>query len=220
MSSNGPSPTRAAARRLGALGHRQDDGRRAAGAGDAGPGAVALLHVAERPGREKPTESTIISLPAHDSRTWSRRTPFSSGRTSSATCTAPARRMPSASWRRAATWCSSSTSRARARCGRGVQGTVGVFVLPPSYDVLERRLRGRSKDSEEAMQRRLRTAREEVAAFVEYDYVVVNDELDACVERLRAVLIGRAGAAAVDAWAPPKRSSRRSTESNAIPEES
>ena len=72
----------------------------------------------------------------------------------------------------------------RARC----PGTVGVFVLPPSYDVLERRLRGRSKDSEAAMQRRLRTAREEVAAFVEYDYVVVNDELDACVERLRAVL--------------------------------
>jgi guanylate kinase len=73
----------------------------------------------------------------------------------------------------------------RARC----PGTVGVFVLPPSYDVLERRLRGRSKDSEAAMQRRLRTAREEVAAFVEYDYVVVNDELDACVERIRAVLL-------------------------------
>jgi guanylate kinase len=72
----------------------------------------------------------------------------------------------------------------RARC----PGTVGVFVLPPSYGVLERRLRGRSKDSEEAIQRRLRTARDEIAAFVEYDYVVVNDALDACVERLRAVL--------------------------------
>jgi len=72
----------------------------------------------------------------------------------------------------------------RARC----PGTIGVFVLPPSYEVLERRLRGRSKDSEDAMQRRLRTAREEVAAFVEYDYVVVNDELDACVDRLRSVL--------------------------------
>jgi guanylate kinase len=72
----------------------------------------------------------------------------------------------------------------RARC----VGTVGVFVLPPSYDVLESRLRGRSKDSEEAMQRRLRTARQEVAAFVEYDYVVVNDELDACVGRLQAIV--------------------------------
>lgn len=72
----------------------------------------------------------------------------------------------------------------RVRCA----DTVGIFVLPPSFDVLERRLRGRSKDSEAAMQRRLATARAEVAAFVEYDYVVVNDELDACVDRLRAIV--------------------------------
>jgi len=68
-------------------------------------------------------------------------------------------------------------------------GTVGVFVMPPSYQVLEQRLRGRSKDPEEAMQRRLQTARDEVAAFAEYDYVIVNDELEACVERLRAIVI-------------------------------
>jgi len=66
---------------------------------------------------------------------------------------------------------------------------VAIFVLPPSFDVLERRLRGRSKDSEAAIQRRLETARAEVAAFVEYDYVIVNDELDACVDRLRAIVI-------------------------------
>jgi guanylate kinase len=68
-------------------------------------------------------------------------------------------------------------------------GTIGVFVLPPSFEVLERRLRGRSKDSEEAIRRRLATAREEIAAVEEYDYVVVNDELDACVERLRAIVL-------------------------------
>jgi guanylate kinase len=73
----------------------------------------------------------------------------------------------------------------RRRCA----GTVGVFVLPPSFDVLERRLRGRSKDSEAAMQRRLQTARDEVAAFVEYEYVIVNDELDACVDRLRSIVL-------------------------------
>ena len=73
----------------------------------------------------------------------------------------------------------------RRRCA----GTVGVFVLPPAFDVLERRLRGRSKDSEAAMQRRLQTARDEVAAFVEYEYVIVNDELDACVDRLRAIVL-------------------------------
>ena len=66
---------------------------------------------------------------------------------------------------------------------------IGVFVLPPSFEALEQRLRGRSKDSEEAMRRRLATAREEVAAVDEYDYVVVNDELDACVDRLRAIVL-------------------------------
>jgi guanylate kinase len=68
-------------------------------------------------------------------------------------------------------------------------GTIGVFVLPPSFEVLERRLRGRSKDSEEAIRRRLATAREEIAAVEEYDYVVVNDELNACVDRLRAIVL-------------------------------
>ena len=72
----------------------------------------------------------------------------------------------------------------RLRC----RDTVGIFVLPPSYEVLEHRLRGRSKDSEDAMQRRLATARAEVAAFLEYEYVVVNDELEACVDRLRAII--------------------------------
>jgi guanylate kinase len=67
--------------------------------------------------------------------------------------------------------------------------TVGIFVLPPSFEIMERRLRGRSKDAEEAIQRRLRTARAEVAAYTEYDYVVINDELDACVERLKGIVL-------------------------------
>ena len=73
----------------------------------------------------------------------------------------------------------------RSRC----PDTVGVFVLPPSFEILERRLRGRSADTEDAMQRRLRTARAEVAAFTEYDSVIVNDELEACVDRLRAIVL-------------------------------
>jgi guanylate kinase len=66
---------------------------------------------------------------------------------------------------------------------------IAVFMLPPSFEVLERRLRGRSKDSEAAIRRRLATARQEIAAVDEYDYVVVNDELDACVERLKAIVL-------------------------------
>ena len=64
-----------------------------------------------------------------------------------------------------------------------------VFVLPPSFEVLEQRLRGRGKDSEEAIRRRLDTARAEVAAYEDYDYVVVNDDLDACVMAMRSIIL-------------------------------
>jgi guanylate kinase len=75
---------------------------------------------------------------------------------------------------------------------RGAAATT-VFVMPPSSDVLEQRLRGRSKDSESAIQRRLTVAHSEVASFEEYDFLVVNDELTAAVNRLRSiVLAGRA----------------------------
>jgi len=71
---------------------------------------------------------------------------------------------------------------------RGIE-TVGVFVLPPSAAILEQRLRGRSKDSEEQIARRLRVACSEVGEFAQYKYVVVNDELDTAVERLRAIIL-------------------------------
>ena len=64
-----------------------------------------------------------------------------------------------------------------------------VFVMPPSSAVLEQRLRGRSKDSEAAIQRRLEVAGAEVASFEEYDFIVVNDELTAAVDRLRSIVI-------------------------------
>ena len=72
--------------------------------------------------------------------------------------------------------------------GRGIE-TVGVFVLPPSAEVLESRLRGRSKDSEEQMRRRLEVARTEVGEFAQYEYVVVNDDLDGAVNRMRAIVM-------------------------------
>jgi guanylate kinase len=71
---------------------------------------------------------------------------------------------------------------------RGIE-TVGVFVLPPSAAVLERRLRGRSKDTEEQIRRRLAKAFDEVSEFEQYEYVVVNDELDAAVDRLRSIVL-------------------------------
>ena len=67
--------------------------------------------------------------------------------------------------------------------------TVGIFVMPPSFQVLERRLRQRSQDTEAAMARRLATARNEVSAWEEYDYVVINDELGRCVNEMAGIIL-------------------------------
>jgi guanylate kinase len=64
-------------------------------------------------------------------------------------------------------------------------GAVGIFILPPSIEELERRLRGRGTDSEEVILRRLASARSEIDKVAEYDYIVVNDDF----ERARIDLI-------------------------------
>ena len=66
---------------------------------------------------------------------------------------------------------------------------VTIFVMPPSAAVLEERLRGRSKDREEDIRRRLDTASSEVAAYADYDYLVMNDEVEHAVEQLRAIVV-------------------------------
>jgi guanylate kinase len=66
---------------------------------------------------------------------------------------------------------------------------VGVFVLPPSAAVLEQRLRGRSKDSSEQIRQRLEIAQKEVGEFEQYRYVVINDELEPAVDRLRSIVL-------------------------------
>jgi guanylate kinase len=65
---------------------------------------------------------------------------------------------------------------------------VGVFVLPPSFAALEERLRGRGQASEENIRRRLRAAADEVGRYADYDYVVVNEDLEACVSTVVAVV--------------------------------
>ncbi len=70
-------------------------------------------------------------------------------------------------------------------------GAVGIFVLPPSPAVLEARLRQRNRDhlTEEELRRRLAMARREVERLADYDYVVVNDAIDDCVEQLRCIVL-------------------------------
>lgn len=68
-------------------------------------------------------------------------------------------------------------------------GAVNVFILPPSRKELEARLRNRSSDPDEVIQRRLRDASREVRNYKEYDYVLVNDRLEASFETLRGILL-------------------------------
>lgn len=65
-----------------------------------------------------------------------------------------------------------------------------VFILPPSLRELERRLRRRATDTDEVIAQRLKVARSELAHYDEYDYLIVNDELDKAYDALRAVYVG------------------------------
>jgi guanylate kinase len=64
-----------------------------------------------------------------------------------------------------------------------------VFLLPPSWEALEARLRGRGTDGEEEIARRLRVAEGELAAACDFDYAVVNDEVARCVRELASIVL-------------------------------
>ncbi len=72
---------------------------------------------------------------------------------------------------------------------RRLPGAVSVFVLPPSFRVLERRLRRRRSDSREVIERRLAAARKEIMHWPEYDYLVVNDQVTRATRALRNVVL-------------------------------
>ncbi len=64
-----------------------------------------------------------------------------------------------------------------------------IFIAPPNYSALETRLRGRSTDSEETILKRLSQFGQEIRRMPMYDYVVVNDDLECAVDRVRSVII-------------------------------
>jgi len=68
---------------------------------------------------------------------------------------------------------------------------LSIFILPPSRQALEHRLRGRSTDSDEVIQRRLRDAANDLSHWKEFDYVVVNDNFDQALEDLQAIVENR-----------------------------
>ena len=80
---------------------------------------------------------------------------------------------------------------------------VTIFILPPSVAELERRLRGRRTDSEQTIRRRLRDALDDMRHWNEFDYALINDDLDAAASALAEVVA--AGSAAHATTSPPLR---------------
>src|SRR5258707_9850389 len=66
-----------------------------------------------------------------------------------------------------------------------------IFILPPSRHALELRLKGRSTDSDQVIQRRLRDAAEDLGHWSEFDYVVINDRFEQAIEDLQAIVENR-----------------------------
>lgn len=67
---------------------------------------------------------------------------------------------------------------------------LSIFILPPSFSELEKRIRGRGQDSQEAIARRLNRAQEEIEAAAEFDIQIVNDDLETALNQIEAVLFG------------------------------
>jgi guanylate kinase len=66
---------------------------------------------------------------------------------------------------------------------------ITIFILPPSLDALEQRLKGRGKDDAEVIARRMAAAREDIAHVFEFDYVIINDNLNEALRQLNAVVL-------------------------------
>ena len=77
------------------------------------------------------------------------------------------------------------TQQLRQRAGDDL---VSIFVLPPSHAELERRLRARAQDAEDVVQARMSKANNEISHWAEYDYVVINDDLDATLAKIKTIL--------------------------------
>ncbi|HTR47328.1 MAG TPA: guanylate kinase [Verrucomicrobiae bacterium] len=69
-------------------------------------------------------------------------------------------------------------------------GAVAIFVLPPSREDLERRIRERGQDSEDEIRRRLERARQEILKYTAYDFVIINDDLERAGREVQAIALG------------------------------
>ena len=66
--------------------------------------------------------------------------------------------------------------------------SVTIFIIPPSFEILEKRLRARGTDSEDSIRRRLSCARSELEKYKQFDYIVFNDDLESSIQKVLCLL--------------------------------
>ncbi|MDZ7803667.1 guanylate kinase [Thiohalophilus sp.] len=78
-----------------------------------------------------------------------------------------------------------------AQVRKQVPDCVGIFILPPSREALEERLRGRGQDPDEVIARRMRDAVNEMSHYAEFDYLVINDDFETALADLQNIVLAR-----------------------------
>lgn len=66
--------------------------------------------------------------------------------------------------------------------------SVTIFIIPPSFEILEKRLRARGTDSEDSIRRRLSCARSELEKYKQFDYIVFNDDLESSIQKVLSII--------------------------------
>ena len=69
-----------------------------------------------------------------------------------------------------------------------ISDLVSIFILPPSTDELKKRLKRRAEDSDEIVENRMSKARSEISHWVEYDYVLINEDINKCLEKILVII--------------------------------
>ena len=171
-----------------AVGRGQDDRRRTSHRADPRPEAVALVHEpAARPGETDGVDYNFVSRDRFEAMIAGGQ--FLEWAESPATSTAPSVVDTERELASGTDLVLVIEVQGARQVRRHRRSSVLVFLLPPSSEALESRLRGRGEDTEEQIRRRLDVAREEVRAVAEYDYVVINDEVEPASSGCRAIIL-------------------------------
>ncbi|WP_341790045.1 guanylate kinase [Rickettsia endosymbiont of Polydrusus tereticollis] len=72
---------------------------------------------------------------------------------------------------------------------QAASNVISIFILPPSLEVLEQRLRNRAADNEEVIKLRMQSAASEIEHAKEYDYIITNDDFDVTVEKIHSIIV-------------------------------